>query len=165
MKNAIFYASNKGFAGDIAKRIASKLHIADVFDIKDTAIEKITEYQNIVLVVSTHADGAIQRDLQAQLDNFKGLNLQGKTIAIVGLGDGVGHGDTFNNAMGAVYDIIQANGGKTVGTSEATAYVYDETNALRDGQFPGLALDLPNQSLLNEERLDAWVKQVGNTFA
>lgn len=165
MKKAIFYASNKGFAGDVAKRIAGKLNIADIFDIKDISVNKITGYSHVILVVSTHADGEIQRDLKAQLDDFKALNFSNTTLALVGLGDGVGHADTFNNALGEVYDIVSAGGANTVGNSENEGYVYEATTALRNGKFPGLALDLPNQSLINEERINAWIAQISTHFA
>lgn len=161
MSIGIFYASNKGFAGDVANRIQSKLKDADVFDIKDTEIEKMQNYSKIILVVATHKVGEIQNDLAAKLDSFKELDFNEKTVGLVGLGDALGHGKvTFNNALGKVYDLVKAQGAIVVGFTENKDYLFEKTDSLREGKFPGLALDLPNQSILNESRISNWVAAI-----
>lgn len=161
MSIGIFYASNKGFAGDVANRIATKLNTTEVFDIKDTDITKINDYAKVVLVVATHKVGEIQNDLAGKLDDFKQLDFNGKTVGLVGLGDGIDKGrETFNNALGKVYDLVKEQGANVVGFTENENYLFQKTDALRDGKFPGLALDVPNQSILNEARISNWVASI-----
>ncbi len=158
MSIGIFYASNKGFAADVAKEVATKLNTKNVFDIKDTKVAQMLNYDKLVIVVATHKVGEIQKDLAEQLEDFSNLNFAGKTVALIGLGDGVQYGkETFNDALGKVYDIVSKQSANVVGFTENTGYLFEKTNALRDGKFPGLALDLPNQSSLNEARITQWV--------
>ena len=43
-------------------------------------------------------------------------------------------------------------------------YEFDESIALEDGKFLGLALDYDNQSSLSEERIKKWVHLIQSEF-
>lgn len=160
MKKIAVYASNLGFAEQVARSVCSKLNIEKIEDVQDIEMTELLDYDKIVLVVSTHAEGEIQRDFAAKIDDFQALNLSGKTVALVGLGDGVKHGETFNNAQGQLYDMAKAAGATLVGSSNPADYNYQETQSVRDGVFPGLVIDLENEDHLTAKRIDAWVEQV-----
>ncbi len=81
-----------------------------------------------------------------------------KTVGIVGLGDGKGHGESFNDAMGKIYDIVEK--AKVVGFVENKGYEYKTTNATRNEKYVGLPLDDINQSELTEGRIDAWLAAI-----
>ncbi len=159
-KTGIFYATNLGAAATVAKQIGEKLNVTDIYDVRIVPISKMMSFDSLVLVVSTHFEGDIQRDFAAHLDDFRRLDLSGKTVAVVGLGDGMDHGHTFNNALGKIYDLAIEQGATCVGSSEVDTYDYEETLSLRDGRFPGLALDIPNQDDLTQTRIEQWVEQV-----
>ncbi len=158
MSIAVFYASNKGFAANAAKKIAGKLGVADVFDVKETPVKKMADYDSLVLVVATHKKGDIQNDLAAQIEDFKALDWSKKTVGIVGLGDGKNFSETFNNAMGKIYDIVEK--ARVVGFVEDKGYEYKTTESLRNGKFVGLPLDEANQSGMTDARIDEWVAAV-----
>lgn len=164
MSTAVFYASNTGVAGNVAKKIASKLSVSNVFDVKETSVKTMTDYDKLVIVVATHKVGEIQNDLAAQIDDFKALNLSGKTVAICGLGDAIKHKDTFNSAIGKVYDIVKACGAKIVGSVENKGYTYESSDAIRDGKFAGLPIDEANESNLTDGRIDAWLSSIKSDF-
>ena len=164
MSKIAVYASNLGFAADIAKRIAPKLEIDEVVDVQDIEMSKLNDYDKILLVVSTHAEGEIQRDFNAKIDDFRALDLSGKTVALVGLGDGIGHGETFNNAQGQLYDIAKAAGATLIGSSDPEEYRYEETESIRDGKFPGLVLDVENEDHLTMRRINRWLEEVQSAF-
>lgn len=160
MEKIVVYASNLGFAENIARTIAKKLDIETIEDVQTIEMAQLTNYDKIILVVSTHGDGEIQRDFAAKLDDFKALDLSSKTVALVGLGDGVKHGETFNNAQGQLYDMAKDQGATLVGSSDPENYSYQETQSIREGVFPGLVIDLENEDHLTQKRIDAWLEQV-----
>lgn len=164
MKKIAVYASNLGFAENIARLVAEKLDIETIEDVQDIEMNQLENYDGILLVVSTHGDGEIQRDFDAKIDDFQALNLKGKTVALVGLGDGVEHGETFNNAQGQLYDMAKAAGATLVGSSNPADYSYKETQSIRDGVFPGLVIDLENENHLTEQRVETWLEQVQGSF-
>jgi len=62
--------------------------------------------------------------------------------------------------MGILEKKISELGDVTVGYWPIEGYEFEESKALRDGQFVGLALDEDNQSDLTDERIKTWVAQL-----
>jgi flavodoxin I len=56
------------------------------------------------------------------------------------------------------------NGGDLIGKWSTDGYEFDESIALQDGDFLGLALDYDNQSSLSEERIKKWVNMIHLEF-
>ena len=67
--------------------------------------------------------------------------------------------------MGILFEKFSANGAKIVGAVSTDGYEFDESIAVKDGKFVGLALDADNQSDLTESRIKAWVEQIKPEFA
>lgn len=158
MKKIAVYASNIGVAKGVCEKIAPQLGIEKIVDVKDFSLKDLANFDKILLVVSTHVVGEIQKDFNAQIDDFKALDLNGKTVALVTLGDGIGHGDAFNDALGELYDICVANNATLVGSSDPATYTFEETDSIRDGIFPGLALDVDNEAHLTDSRIQKWLE-------
>ncbi|MFN9675593.1 MAG: flavodoxin FldA, partial [Microcystis sp.] len=55
-------------------------------------------------------------------------------------------------------------GGKTVGYWPTDGYDFNESKALKNGKFVGLALDEDNQSDLTEQRIKTWVAGLKGEF-
>ena len=62
--------------------------------------------------------------------------------------------------MGQLEEKISGLGGKTVGYWPADGYEHNESQALRDGKFCGLALDDDNESEKSESRIQEWTAQI-----
>ena len=62
MATAIFFASSTGNSGDVAHKIASKLGNIEVFDLSGTKIDKINNYDKVILGGSTWGDGELNDD-------------------------------------------------------------------------------------------------------
>ncbi len=92
MKTAIFYGSTTGVTQDIAERVGKLLN-ADVFSASD--IEKICDYDFAILTTSTWGMGDLQDEWVDALDKLKTLDIAGKKIGLIGVGDQEGFGDTF----------------------------------------------------------------------
>ena len=161
MATAIFYASSTGNTSDIAKDIAKILGNVETFDIASSGVEKIKEYDKIILGSSTWGEGDLQDDWEELWDDFSEIDFSGKIVALFGLGDQDGYPDNYVDAMGLIYEKVIENGAKVVGLWDVTdEYFHDESHAIKDGSFVGLALDDDNQNELTQERVTAWCEQI-----
>ncbi len=158
-KTCILYGSSTGNAETIAKTIGEKLE-SETFDVAKTSIESIAEYDNLILGTSTWGEGDVQDDWEDFLPQLEKANLNNKTIAIYGVGDGYSHPDTFVNSIRAIYDKINDKGCTIVGAVSTDNYVYDDSTAVFDDKFIGLPLDEDNESEKTEERLENWLNNI-----
>lgn len=161
-KTCIIYGSSTGTCQDLASRIAVKLGVdnADVFDAGSISAEQLEGYQNLVLGTSTWGAGEMQDDWYDGVKAVKAANLNGKTVAIFGCGDSEGYSDTFCGGMGELYNAAKEAGAKVIGKVSTDGYTYDDSEAVVDGQFVGLALDEVNEDDKTDERIDAWVAAI-----
>ena len=158
MKIGIFFGSTTGntaSAADQIKNDLSSLGEVDVINIANSSPAAMNDYDFVVLGVSTWGFGEIQEDW-AGCEALPGANLEGKKIALFGLGDQSGFGDTFLDAMGILADAAENAGGTIIGHWPTDGYDFGGCTALRDGKFVGLALDDDNQSNLTAERITQW---------
>ena len=87
--------------------------------------------------------------------------LSGKTVAVFGCGDSESYSDTFCGGMKELYDAAVAAGATMVGSVSTDGYTYDDSEAVVDGKFVGLALDDVNEDDKTGSRIDAWVPTLG----
>ena len=99
------------------------------------------------------------RALRDQLDT---LNLEGKIVALYGMGDQLGYGEWFLDALGMLHDKLATKGVKFVGYWPTEGYEFTSPKpVIADGQlFVGLALDETNQYDLSDERIQSWCEQI-----
>ena len=90
------------------------------------------------------------------IDVLKEADLEGKTVAIFGCGDAESYPDTFCGAMGEIYNAV-FDKATVVGSVSTDGYTFDDSEAVQNGQFVGLALDDVNESDKTEARIDAWI--------
>ncbi|GAF03718.1 flavodoxin [Saccharicrinis fermentans DSM 9555 = JCM 21142] len=102
--------------------------------------------------------GNLQDDFETFVDTLSLCNLEGKKVALFGLGDQFTYPDTFCNGMGKLYEIIKDKGCVFVGAWPCEEYDFSDSLALIDGKFIGLALDEDNEPDLTDYRLKEWVK-------
>lgn len=163
MKTGIFFGSTTGTCADLAGRIAKELGVdcADVHNVAELTTEAVAEYERLVLGSSTWGCGDLQDDWYTGIETLKKMDLSGKQVALFACGDAASYGDTFCNALGTLYDELQGTGATFVGTGIPTeGYSYDDSTAVRDGAFVGLALDEVNEYDKTDERIKNWVKSL-----
>jgi flavodoxin I len=165
-KIAIVYGSSTGNTEKVAVSIQNQLtdHQVDLYNVQDCGIDLYVEYDNIIFGVSTWGEGDMQDDWDSYENKFSKVDLSGKIVALFGLGDQEEYSDNYLDAMGTVYDIVTKNGATVVGSWENTGYEFDDSTALRDGRFIGLALDEDNQSKLTDARLTQWLGEILPSF-
>lgn len=163
MSIAVIYGSTTGNLESSAKYIAEKLGIENIHNIADTDAETINSYDKLICGSSTWGDGDLQDDWDSF--DFSKLKLEGKTIAVFGIGDGESYEDTFCNAMGILAQSLKTQGATLVGEVSTEGYVFKESKSIIDGKFVGLALDDDNQGDLTTSRIDSWVEQIRPYFS
>lgn len=167
MKNiALFYGSDLGNTANAAEIIAEKLQAQSInielFDVANTSVEKLNEYEFLILGVPTWDYGGIQIDWDESWEQLNQQSFAGKTVACFGVGDQFGYAEFFQDAMGLLHNLVKDNGGKMVGYWSAENYDFEDSKALTEDRsmFVGLSLDEDNQDELTEERINDWVNQI-----
>lgn len=99
-------------------------------------------------------------DWDTKLDAIRELKLEGKQVAVFGLGDSCGYGDYFCDAIEELHDAFAATGAEMIGYVSPDGYDFTESRSVRDGKFLGLPLDSTNEDNLTEGRVKTWTKQL-----
>lgn len=155
----IIFGSSMGNTEDAAKAISECLGVEnEVLNVADIAPSDLNKFSSLIIGSSTWNDGELQDDW-ANFD-FDALDVGGKVVAIFGMGDSSSYSDAYCNAMGELYEKFVAKGAVIVGSVSTDGYEFDDSSAVKDGKFVGLALDNDNQSDLTQSRIEAWVEQI-----
>ena len=85
-KTGIFYASKGGVTETFAKQLAEHLG-ADLHNMKDTNVDAIAGYDNVILMASSYFFGALMEDWGSKVKLLHTVNFNGKNVAIVGVGN------------------------------------------------------------------------------
>lgn len=160
MKSTIvIYGSSTGTCQSIAETIAQKLGVEAV-DVAKLSDDTIKNNDNLILGTSTWGAGELQDDWYDGVKTLKSAGLAGKTVALFGCGDSESYSDTFCGGMKELYDAAVEAGANVLPGVSADDYTYDDSDAVVDGKFVGLALDDVNESDKTEERIDAWLEAI-----
>jgi flavodoxin I len=159
---AIIFGSTTGMTEDIAKRIATQLNISkeNVYEAAGITPEIIAPYHVLLLGSSTWGSGELQDDWYDGIEALKASDLKGKRIALFGVGDACSYPDTFCDAIGIIYQALQSSGATFIGQVDASEYTYDDSIAVVDGKFAGLALDETNEADKTGDRIRRWIESL-----
>ena len=166
MNIALFYGSTTCYTEMSAEKIAAQLttlgHQVAVHDIKDTPLSELEQHQVLILGISTWDFGELQEDWESHWDDLDHIDLQGKIVALFGLGDQIGYTEWFQDALGMLHDKVVVQGGTVIGYWPNQGYQFEKSLALSDDKqyFYGLALDDESQYELSEQRITTWCAQI-----
>jgi flavodoxin I len=161
-KTGIFYGSSTGTTEKIAKMIAEKLGVSsdDLHNIESNKGD-LSKYEFLIFGSSSTGLGDLQYFWEDYLDVLKSTDLSGKNIALFCCGDSYTYSDSFCGAMRKIYDVIKDKGCTIVGGISTVGYQSsDDTDAVIDGKFVGLAIDNDNEEDRNADRIDSWIKLI-----
>ena len=158
-KTIVVYGSSTGTCEAIAEKIASRLG-AEALNVQELTADTVAANDNLILGTSTWGAGELQDDWYDGIKVLQSANLSGKTIALFGCGDCESYGDTFVGGIGELYAAVKDSGAKIVGAVSTDGYTFDDSAAVVDGQFVGLALDDVNEDDKTDGRIDAWIAQI-----
>ena len=143
----IFYAPSGGSVHKVARLIKQKLVDLqpDLFVISDVTPLRLLDYHNLILVCSTLGRNTWEMEQKDPWSSFLPkmlrIRLEGRKVAIVGLGDHVSYPNNFVDGMGILGQTIGEIGGQLIGETETRDYIFNDSRALQEGKFIGLPLD------------------------
>ena len=166
-KIAIIYSFNTVKTAKIAEQIKETFGNEDIemVNAEEITPEKFISYENIILGVPTWFDGELPNYWDEFVPDLEDLDLNGKKMAIYGLGDQKNYGENFIDGVGIMGEILEECGARMVGFTSVEGYDFESSRAVRENRFIGLAIDYENQGSKNKERISAWVEQLKNEFS
>lgn len=166
-KIGLFYGTTTGKTETAAEMIQAEFGGEDVValhEISEVEDSDFEQYEYIIIGCPTWNIGELQSDWEGYFDELDNVDFSNKKIAYFGTGDQVGYPDNFQDAMGILEAKISNLGGNTIGHWSTDGYEYEASQAEKDGEFVGLALDEDNQPELSEERIQKWVSKLKIEF-
>ncbi|KUE78816.1 flavodoxin FldB [Aeromonas schubertii] len=164
MKIGLFYGSTTCYTEMVAEKIRDLIgpELVDIHNIKDVPLTRMRDYEVLILGISTWDFGELQEDWESHWDEIHTLPLDGQIIALFGLGDQLGYGEWFQDALGMLHDALITKPVTLVGYWPNEGYEFDASKALIDDgrHFVGLALDEANQYDRTDQRIGQWVEQI-----
>ncbi|GLS90984.1 flavodoxin [Psychromonas marina] len=164
MKIGLFYGSSTCYTEIVAEKIQACIgeELVDIYNIKETGLSKINDYDMLILGISTWDYGELQEDWGALWHEVCGLSVTNKPVALFGLGDQEGYGEWFVDALGMLHDELLPQSPIFIGQWPVEGYEFIASKALTaDKQhFLGLAIDEDTQYEHSDERIEQWCLQI-----
>jgi flavodoxin I len=91
---------------------------------------------------------------------LSGLNLDGRKVALFGLGDQESYPGTFADALGILYEALLKTGCSFTGSWPDAGYAFEGSTAVKGGRFVGLVIDEENQPEKTDQRIDKWLNDI-----
>ncbi|WP_218354768.1 flavodoxin FldB [Alteromonas lipotrueiana] len=164
----LFYGSTTCYTEMAAEKIQAQLNtlfddqVVSLHNIKDEALKRAENFDILIFGISTWDFGELQEDWESHWEEVYQLALQGKTVALFGLGDQLGYADWFQDALGMLHDALVPSGCNIIGYWPNKGYEFAVSKALTEDQqsFVGLSLDDENQYEQTDERIEKWCLQL-----
>jgi flavodoxin I len=161
VKTALIYGTCTGNTEHVAGLIKEALmpeiemETVDVFKIKP---DQLNDWDFVICGIPTWDVGELEygwSDIYDHLDEVE-LNV---TVAMFGLGDQGTYAETYQDAMGILYEkLIERGATGGVGFTDTESHEFDDSRAVIDGKFCGLAVDEDMQRDLTDLRITAWAE-------
>lgn len=158
----IVYGSSTGKTHYVAQALRDELGAwrTEIVDVRHASSWDLKRFSTLILGTSTWDEGSLQADWQRFLSGLRRPGLDGKRVALFGLGDAQRFPEHFVDAMGELAEWAISNGGRLVGRTQPDGLEFEASAALRDGELVGLAIDEHNQRSSTRNRLRSWARQL-----
>ena len=164
MKTGIYFGSTSGNTEEVADLIVKYLGVGpvDKHDLARTGLAHAAAYDLLVFGIPTWDGGNLQSDWEDRWAELSNINFSTCLVALFGLGDQYGYGETYLDAMGLLHARLSELGARVIGSWPAAGYAFERSKALchREQRFVGLALDEESEGHLTEPRVIEWCRQV-----
>lgn len=169
-KVGIFFGTSTGNTANVADMIAEEFGDDaegpfEIDELQGSVAKTFAEYDALVVGTPTWNTGAdVERSGTGWDEIYYGemqdLKLQGKNVAVFGLGDQISYGENYADASGELHDVFQELGCNMMGYTSQEGYEHEASKAIRGDLFCGLLCDEVNQEDLSVERVENWVAQL-----
>jgi flavodoxin I len=158
-KIAIVYGSSTGATESVAEKIQASFDQAALFNAESVTVDDLKPYDFLIFGASTTGVGDLQDDWEMLLPKIEKMDFSGKKVAIFGLGDSASFSTSFAGGMYVIYKALK-NKAEIVGSVSTDGYTFDDSEAIVNDRFVGLALDEDNEYNETEPRIAAWVQEL-----
>ncbi len=159
----LFFGTQTGNTENAADKIQKEFggdSVVELYDVATMELSDFGKFDCLLIGCPTWDIGELQSDWQDVYDKLDGVDFSGKKVAYFGAGDQEGYPENFQDALGILEEKISDLGGETFGYWPTDGYEFEESKAVKDGKFVGLAIDDDNQDDLTDERIKTWVAQL-----
>jgi flavodoxin I len=165
-KIGLFYSFKTKNTSKVADKIFKAFNKKDIekIDVDTITEDQFLAYDNMILGVPTWWDGELPTYWDEFMPAVEDLKMDGKTVAIFGLGDQKNYPENFADGIGLMAHVLKKRGAKIVGFTSSEGYEFEKSAAIEDGKFLGLALDQHNQGPLTNDRIVKWIEQLKKEF-
>ena len=160
MGKLLVYATKSGDTKVVGEYIAAKLGF-EVKDAKELSENDVKNASALILAVSTHGQGQIFANFEDKLSLLNEIDLGGKPVALVGVGNCERHGDDFCSGLSAFLPVLR--NAKLVGATDPDGYKFSYSRAFVNGKLLGLTIDYKGDKDW-QNRADKWVSVVAKEF-
>lgn len=170
-KVAIIYWPKNGNVEATAQKIFShfKNADADLMDITAVNAAKLEAYDFMIIGGSTVGaeiweEAKPNNKWNVFFKSLDGVNLNGKKIALFGLGDQVLYPANFVDGLSVIAEDMKSRGAQIIGAWPTDGYTFTDSTAVENNKFLGLAIDEDNESDLTDSRIEKWLNQLRKAF-
>ena len=163
---AIVYTTTTGntrYAAELLYHEFGASH-AELLELTSTEPTLLEGYDHIICCVSSWGRSEMQDDWESLAPHFRVLNLQGRKLAILGMGDQKNYPGAFADGVGKMANMLREMGVVLVGRTNTDGYSFTASKAVEAGKFLGLIIDEDNQHELTLPRVKAWTRQLRKEF-
>lgn len=167
----IFYGSEEGSTRAIAEamyRFLGDAIAAPPIDVSTARPAELLQYDAIIAGTPSYgvaelpgrSAGSYGANWEEFLYRLDEPDLQGKRVALFGLGNQARYFDRFAGSLIHLYRFFHGSGAEIVGRWSTEGYDFTHSPAVVDGMFVGLVVDHHCQPALTKDRLVGWLEQV-----
>ncbi len=165
-KIGMFYGTETKKTNIIAQKIQQSFtgNTIDIIPVEAANKEDFEAYDIIIVGTSTWFDGELPDYIDEIMPELSTIDFSHKKVAIFGLGDQKRYPDNFADGVGIVAETLENCGATIIGKTSPEDYKFNQSKALKEGQFQGLVIDVENQTDRTEKRIKDWVNQLKKEF-
>lgn len=165
MRIGIVYSSNSINTSKVAKMLSEQMHSDhQMIGLENATFDALDNLDVIFVGVSTWFDGELPAAWDEYLPGIEEKNFSGKYVAIFGLGDQKKYPEHYQDAMGILATFFEQRGATLVGFTSTDGYDFEASQAVRNSQFCGLALDATMNDEIIREKIHAWLQDIFKTL-
>jgi flavodoxin I len=165
MNIGIYFGSTTGNTEQVADLLSDRLKENTTIDyIENLKQSDLKRFDILIFGIPTWNIGELESSWENFFPNLDNFDFTDIIIALYGLGDQANYADTFQDAMGILYEKLIEKKAKIIGFWSMDDYNFSSELAIKNNKFVGLALDEDNQSEKTLQRIDKWICQLKDEY-
>lgn len=168
LRCSLIFGTDTGNTEEVGEKICAELATngvhCEMVNIVDIDSQYFQDFDLLIMGIPTWDFGGIQEDWEEREDVIIDADLHNKAVALYGLGDQLGYGDYFLDALGWLHERTLKAGARMMGYWPTQGYDFEASLGCSEDKqhFVGLAIDDDQQFEQTDTRVKQWVLQLLN---